>query len=237
MIYTENYRIGIEDIGRNNEATNKALLAIMEDIAVLHSSLVGYGVFEIETKHRAWLLLDWKMKVIKRPKYNDKIVAQTWARKVERLYSYRDFELKDTQGNVLVIGTSRWILVNTERRRPVRLTEDIINLYEAESDKSAFSKEMEDIEFEGYILKKDYYVQRRDIDINEHMHNLSYLEMAYEILPQEIYKNKVFDNVRIAYKKELIYGQDVECYYSQQDDKHIVIAKSNDNINAMIELS
>lgn len=237
MIYTENYRIGIEDIGRNNEATNKALLAIMEDIAVLHSSLVGYGVFEIETKHRAWLLLDWKIKVIKRPKYNDKIVAQTWARKIERLYAYRDFEIKDTQGNVLVIGTSRWILVNTERRRPVRLTQDIINLYESESDKSAFSKEMEDIKCEDYILKKDYHVQRRDIDINEHMHNLSYLEMAYEILPQEIYKNKVFDNVRIAYKKELIYGQDVECYYSQQDDKHIVIAKSNENINAMIELS
>ena len=237
MIYTENYRIGIEDIGRNNEATNKALLAIMEDVAVLHSSLVGYGVFEIETKHRAWLLLDWKIKVIKRPKYNDKIVAQTWARKIERLYAYRDFEIKDTQGNVLVIGTSRWILVNTERRRPVRLTEDIINLYESEIDKSAFSKEMEDIKCEDYILKKDYHVQRRDIDINEHMHNLSYLEMAYEILPQEIYKNKVFDNVRIAYKKELIYGQDVECYYSQQDDKHIVIAKSNDNINAMIELS
>ena len=27
------------------------------------------------------------------------------------------------------------------------------------------------------------------------MHNLSYLDMAYEILPDEIYKNKVFDNI------------------------------------------
>lgn len=237
MIYTENYKIGIEDIGQNNEATNKALLTIMEDIAVLHSSLVGYGVFEIETKHRAWLLLDWKMKVIKRPKYNDKIITQTWSRKVERLYAYRDFQLKDDQGNVIVIGTSRWILIDTERRRPVRLTEDIINLYESESDKSVFDQDMEDIKCEDYIFKKDYYVQRRDIDINEHMHNLSYLEMAYEVLPQEIYKNKIFDNVRIAYKKELVYGQDVGCYYSQQGDKHIVTAKSNGNINAIIELS
>ena len=31
MIYFSNYKIGLEDIGRNNEATNKALLAIMQD--------------------------------------------------------------------------------------------------------------------------------------------------------------------------------------------------------------
>ena len=53
MIYCSNYKIGLEDIGRNNEATNKALLAIMQDIACLHSASVGYGVLEIETKKRA----------------------------------------------------------------------------------------------------------------------------------------------------------------------------------------
>ena len=237
MIYSNNYKIGIEDIGVNNEATNKALLAIMEDVAGLHSESVGYGVFEVETKNRAWLLLDWKMKVIKRPKYNDKIIAETWSRKVERLYAYRDFQLKDEQGNVIVIGTSRWIFVDTKRRRPVRLTEDITSLYESETDKSVFPEEMENIGCDDYDFKKDYHVQRRDIDINDHMHNLSYLEMAYEILPLEIYQNKVFDNVRIAYKKEIVYGQKIECYYSQQDDKHIITVKSNDNINATIELS
>ncbi len=54
MIYCSNYKIGLEDIGRNNEATNKALLAIMQDIACLHSASVGYGILEIEAKKRAW---------------------------------------------------------------------------------------------------------------------------------------------------------------------------------------
>ena len=78
MIYSINYRIGIEDIGLNNEATNKALLKIMEDVSGFHSASIGYGVFEVESKRKAWMLLDWKMKVIKRPKYNDEIKAQTW---------------------------------------------------------------------------------------------------------------------------------------------------------------
>lgn len=237
MIYSNNYKIGLEDIGINYEASNKALLKIMEDVACLHSASVGYGVFEIETKKRVWMLLDWKIKIIKRPIYNDEIKAETWSRKIERLYAYRDFQLKDKEGNIIAIGTSRWIFVDTDRRRPVRLTEDIAILYESEFDKNVFEEEMEDIKCEDYLFKKEYYIQRRDIDLNEHMHNLSYLDMAYEILPEDIYKNKIFDNVRIIYKKEIIYGERVECYYTEENNKYIITAKSEDKINAIIELS
>ncbi|MCC3669354.1 acyl-[acyl-carrier-protein] thioesterase [Terrisporobacter mayombei] len=237
MIYCNNYKIGLEDIGIKNEATNKALLAIMEDVAGLHSASVGYGVLDIETKKRVWILLDWKMKVIKRPKYNDDIKAETWSRKVERLYAYRDFQLKDKEGNIIAIGTSRWILIDTDRKRPVKLTADIADLYESETDKSVFPEQIEDIKCENYLFKKDYYIQRRDIDINEHMHNLNYLDMAYEILPEDVYKNKVFDNIRIVYKKEILYGEKVVCYYEEQGNKHIITAKSEDKINAIIELS
>ena len=236
MIYSSNYKIGLDDIGVNNEISNKAILRIMEDVSGFHSASIGYGLFEIETKKRAWMILDWKMKVIKRPKYMDDIKAETWSRKVERLYAYRDFQLKDKDGNIIAIATSRWIFVDTDRRRPVRLTADISDLYESEPDKCVFEEEIEDVKCENYLFEKDYYIQRRDIDMNEHMHNLNYLDMAYEILPEDIYKNKVFDNVRIVYKKEIVYGEKVECYYSQENDRHIVTAKSNDKINAIIEL-
>lgn len=237
MIYCSNYKIGLEDIGRNNEATNKALLEIMQNVSGFHSASVGYGILEVESKKRAWMILDWKIKVIKRPKYNDDIKVETWSRKVERLYAYRDFQIKDDEENIIVIGTSRWIFVDTDRRRPVRLTKDIADLYESETDKQVFEEEMEDIKCENYLFQKDYCVQRRDIDINQHMHNLNYLDMAYEILPEEIYNNKVFDNIRIVYKKEILYGETVKCYYEEQGNKHIIVAKTKDNINAIIELS
>ena len=236
MIYRNKYKIRIEDINADNKASNKALLAIMEDVAGLHSASVGYGVFEIQTKKRVWILLEWQIKVIKRPKYNDEIKAETWARKFERLCAYRDFYIKDKDGNIIVVGTSRWLLIDTERRRPVRLTEDITALYKAENNKMAFSQEIQDIKYEEYTFQKEYSIQRRDIDMNEHMHNLSYLDMAYEILPEEVYKNNVFDNVRIIYKKEIVYGEKVSCFYGEHENKYIITVKSKDKVNAVIEL-
>ena len=50
-------------------------------------------------------------------------------KKLERLYAYRDFQLKDKDGNIIAIGTSRWIFVDTDRRRPIRLTADIAELF------------------------------------------------------------------------------------------------------------
>ncbi len=48
---------------------------------------------------------------------------------------------------------------------------------------------------------------RKDIDINKHMHNLYYLDLAYEALPDEIYNKRPFDYVRITYKKEIKLGE------------------------------
>lgn len=236
MIFESNYRIGIEDIDRDNFATNKAILSIMEDVACLHSQTLHYGVLDIESKKRVWILLDWKMQIIKRPQYNDVVIAKTWARKMESLCAYRDFEVTDKDGNTIALATSRWIFMDTERRRPLRITEELSNLYEAEPEKHAFKDEIKDVRVNEFIFEKEFKVQRRDIDLNNHMHNLSYLDMAYEILPEDVYRNIVFNNVRILYKKEIVYGSKVTCLYSKVDNKHIITVRSNDKKSAVIEL-
>ena len=79
---------------------------------------------------------------------------------------------------------------------------------------------------------------RKDIDINKHMHNLYYLDLAYEALPDEIYNKRPFDYVRITYKKEIKLGEKVNCKYVEQDGKYVIAIKSEDEtvIHAIVEL-
>ena len=55
------------------------------------------------------------------------------------------------------------------------------------------------------------------------MHNLYYLDLAYEALPEDVYNNRPYDNVRIMYKREIKLGDTVICKYSNENDKHIVV--------------
>lgn len=239
MVFKHKYVVGVEDIGHDKMASNRAILAIMEDVGCLHSAKAGYGVMDIETKKRAWVLLDWEVKILKRPIYNQEIEAGTWAGRMEKLTANRYFELRDADGQVMAAGISRWLLFDLEKKRPVRLTGDIISLYEPEIEKKVEGLELEDIQdtvLEKEEYARNYKVLRRDIDINQHMHNLSYLDAAYEILPEEVYQGEEFNHIRIAFKKEIKYGEEIVCSYVYADEKHIVTLKDEKKVRAVIEL-
>ncbi len=239
MSYKKEYIVGLEDIGKENLITNVAILKILEEIAEQNSAEVGLGLENIEETRLAWLLLDWRVEILKRPKYEDKIIAETWSSKLERCYGYRDFEIYNEKNELIIKGTSKWVLIDIEKRKPVRLEESYALKYEKYNDKgyNVFNDELKKVEVaEDLNFVGKYKVQRRDIDINNHMHNISYLEVANEILPFEIYEKNVFNNIRISYKKELKYGDNVDCYYSKEDNKHIITLKNGDILNAIIEL-
>lgn len=240
MKFEYEYLIGVEDVGKSNQITNFAFLKYLEEIACYHSSFCGFGVNDINTKHKAWLLMDWQLKVFKRPIYGEKLLIKTWARILEKnlFFSYRDFEIYCNNEKV-AIATSKWVLFDFISNKITKLTDDIYLPYNPEDNHVFENKEIERIkEIDKKENLQEYIVKRGDIDINRHMHNLNYLKLAYETLPEEIYFSDETENVRIMYKHQIRLGEKVNCYYSKIDGKNIITIKSNDNgiLHAIIEL-
>lgn len=229
MIYKETLKAGLKDIGKDNKIKNRAILEYLENTGAYHSDLVGYGVNDISKTGVSWILLGWKLQVINRPKYGQTLTINTWGRRMYKFYTYRDFEIFDDKGNMCAIATSKWCLIDIKKKSLVRLTNDIVQKYEPE-EKHVFSEEeMDKLNLpQEFVSSTKYKVIRKDIDINEHLHNLYYLDLAYEALPNDVYKRRSFDNVMIMYKKEIKLGDLVNCKYAFQDGKHIVVIESND---------
>ena len=240
MIYKEKFKIGLKDVWKGEEISNIAILEYLENIAAYHSDSVGYGVNTTKQTNLNWLLLDWKVKVLKRPKYGQELEILTWSRKIEKFYAYRDFEVYDEQMNLCVIATSKWLLVNSKTGKISRVDSEMAEKYQSESDRSVFkSEEITKINIpENFENKIIYQVQRRDIDVIGHMHNLYYLDIAYEALPKEIYEKRPFDNVRIMYKKETKLGEKVVAKYSNVGGKNVIVIQSEDEkvLHSIVEL-
>lgn len=196
----------------------------------MHSNEVGYGLNDIEKTGLTWILLNWKVRVLKRPIYGEKIFIKTWARNSEKFYTYRDFEVLDMNNNTLAIATTKWLLLDAKTMEIKKISEELISKYHPENT-SVFEGE---VEIGKIAVPKEYFslltykVQRKDIDINNHMHNVYYLDLAYETLPDDIYYNYEFNNFEIMYKKEIKLGETVKCFYSNIEDIHYVIIKSED---------
>ena len=102
-------------------------------------------------------------------------------------------------------------------------------------EKTNIAKLKEPVEIQS---KTEYSVSRRDIDINNHVHNLYYLDYAYEALPEEVYRAEECNNIEIMYKKQVKLGDEIVCNYTKEDNQNIVTIKSKDEsmLHAIIKL-
>ena len=228
-IFERNVRVDISKVNSNALITNKGMLSLLENVACMHSDVAGYGIMDIPRTHLSWIQLNWKVKIFRRLNYGETVTIKTWARDSSKVSTLRDFEVLDENGKTACIATTRWTLVNTDTQSITRITDDIISQY-APEEKTVlpdfeFKKLKEPAEFSNEYI---YTTQRSDIDVNKHMHNLNYLDLAYEALPENIYFNEEFNNIEIMYKTGIKFGDISKCLYSFEDNKHIVTIKSMD---------
>ncbi|MBO5561520.1 MAG: hypothetical protein J6A07_07680 [Firmicutes bacterium] len=234
MIFRHTFEAELSDINSKKQVKNKALLRFFENVAGRHSDSLHNGLNDIIDTGRSWVLLEWRLKVLDRPVYGEKLEVCTWVRNSTKLYSYRDFEIW-SGGVKKVIGSSKWILVDINTLRPIKLTDELLDVYKPEPDKNVFGEaEFDKVkEPEAYESERAFAIRKSDIDINGHVHNLNYIDMAEEILPDD----SEYDHVDIVYKKEIKYGDIIKIMSDLQDDGVFVkICTENGTANAFVKL-
>lgn len=238
--FEHEFEINFRDVGKSNRLTNRAIIGYLEDAGGMHSNQAGYGLNNIEQTNLTWVLLYWKIRVFQRPIYGETLTVQTWGRNSTKFYTYRDYKMLNKHGELIAIATSKWLLLNAKTMSIEKITPEIMQPYHPE-DVAVFETEPEInklIEPTTYSSVYSYTVQRKDIDINNHMHNVSYLDLAYEVLPEEVYANTQFNHVEIMYKKEIKLGDTVKCLYTQLDGSSYITIKSEDEttLHAIVKL-
>ena len=210
--FEKEYTIDVSHVAPNGFITNMGILSLLEDTACKHSDVAGYGFNDINNTGLSWILLAWKVKIL------------------------------DKNDNIICIATTKWTLIDIKTGKISTITDEIIDKYFPE-DKSIFSSD-DNSDIKKLIEPKEhsseyiYITQRRDIDVNKHMHNLNYLYLAYEALPEDVYNSPECNNLEIMYKTSIRLGDTVKCLYSKIDNAHYVTIKSLDNkqLHAIVKL-
>lgn len=230
MFFTRDFRIGLSMLGQSTYISNKGFLSILQDIAEMHSASVGYGVTDIDKTNYSWALLNWKVQFINRPKYGETLTIKTWSRYSTKLYSYRDFEIYDSKQNLIGIASSKWVLIDVSKGRIAKLEDKIMSLYNPE-DKSVFNiVEIDKIDEPSDITSTiNYTIRKADIDVNNHVNNLCYVDIALEAFPGTTNEFNSCNNFEIMYKHQIRIDDEINVSYSVQNNENYVVIKSNND--------
>lgn len=240
-IFEENYITSFTQTGIHNVLTNKSFLSLMENLAGAHSAYCHFSFADIAKDNLSWIILSWRLKVYRRPKADEKITIKTWGRFFNKIFVLRDFKVIDSQGNVCAIASSKWCLIDTLRGKIAKLPENLDETYHGFVNESVFDdNEMLKIPVptSDCVSKDNYKIRRFDLDINRHVHNLNYLNFAYELLPLDVYDGKELNNLEIIYKKEIKYGETIHSFLYIEDNVYTIVIKNEDEsiIHAIVKL-
>jgi medium-chain acyl-[acyl-carrier-protein] hydrolase len=210
--YEKEYEIHYYEIDIKRRALITSLVDFLGDIATIHSEELGIGIDYLKEHNLGWVLYKWNIDMYTYPTYGEKITLRTWPYSMRKFYAYRQFEILNSRGEIIGKADSIWFLINTERRRPIRISEDICKAYGLPYNDDR-SIEIEDIEKpENIQSEKVFHVRYSDIDTNKHVNNAKYIAWAIETVPMDIVLNYTLKNIKVIYEKETTYGETIKVF-------------------------
>lgn len=198
------------EMGPHGVATPVTILTLLEEAAADHCLSIGYSLYDLLEKGIGWVLLSGRMVMERYPEYKEKITIKTWLSSFRTFRGTRENLILDEEENIIGRAKGLWLFFDIKRRRPKRIFEDILKKWIINTDKS-INEETQKIEpLESALYRNEFIVHRYDMDSNEHVNNLRYLQWAMESIPDEIRDHCYLHTIDGHFVGEAHYGHTVE---------------------------
>ena len=235
-------RVRYSETDEHGECTITALVNYLQDCATFHSHDSGLGIECLKEMKRAWLLSGWDIYIARFPFLGERITVGTSPHPVKGILVDRDLWVRsDDKGDYILKAHSLWFAFDTERMRPVRITEDLIKPFGELRDFLMLPQSDRKI-----ILPQDMQetapvtVTAHMIDSNHHINNAHYIAAADETLAMLQDGRRRFHSgrIRAEYKKPAMLNDILIPYYGRTENGMIVSLRGTDGgIYANVEMT
>jgi medium-chain acyl-[acyl-carrier-protein] hydrolase len=185
------------------------LCKLMQETAVAHAAILGVSVETLMDNRVAWVLSRLDLKVERWPGPDAEITIKTWPEAASRLIIERRFEVLDSAGELSASASTYWLVLDLERRRPVRLPAVVLEAMTKHEIGSATVKPDRLEQPDLVDLERVFTVRRSDLDRADHVNNTSYVEWAMEAVPDEVWASQELAELQISFLSECHQGQTI----------------------------
>ena len=207
--YSKDYEIHYYEVDYRLQSTITTIVNFMGDIGTKQSEELGVGIDNLISKNMTWVFYQYDIKVNRYPKYGEKVRMVTEPSGFKKFYATRNYIIYDENENKIVEAKAIFFLINTEKRRAMRVPEDQYIAYGVEGELGKDFKVDRLEKLEEAMYSKEFKIRYSDIDSNRHVNNSKYIEWAVETLPLELVKDYELKRMRVTFEKECLYGEEV----------------------------
>ncbi|MBW2514057.1 MAG: hypothetical protein JRE21_05755 [Deltaproteobacteria bacterium] len=216
------YTIRSYEVNAGGRLSIPTIFNLLQDIASSHALKLGVSVPQLLASNYTWVLSRIYLKMNHYPGWGDSIRIHTWPSGIQRVFALRDFDIRQG-GRSIGSCVSAWIIIDAANRRPVRPTSfarqlnpvDRQHVLDHPLDKLPVLKRAQN--------EKQFNVRYGDLDINQHVNNVRYIEWLLECLTGMVEKDRCLSELEINFLGEALHGDTVRARCCRQDEKGVRI--------------
>ena len=219
------YRLDVNvtenDFNEDGTVKLSSLLFFFQEAATQHADIIGVGMDALLEKNIIWVVTKMKVRILKELTEGDGYYVMTYPRENKSRFCPRDYYLYDRNGDLAVVASSMWSLVDWVSRKVVRATE--LDFGGTFREDEAFPEGFEKIRMKEPVRVGEYTVAASDIDANQHTNNCRYADMI--AMASDISPVKEFV---IQFSKETKEGNVITLMTENAEDGQMVAGKLDD---------
>lgn len=236
--YKATYPVSYYHVDPKGYLCSTALLYALQETALDHCKNWGQDVVSLKDENLGWAVLSWHIKINSLPELWDNMDIHTWTSKFGRMQVNRSYIISN-KGNEAIRVLSQWALIDLEKRAPKLPTEDFTNHCsdrETAITREKFFSVTKKDQLGELVHSSTFPVKRTDIDTNDHVNNVKYVEWSINDIPEDLYNTCYMSEIKIVYRKECKLG-DIVTMSTYRCDSHITFIITNENDKKLVEIS
>jgi medium-chain acyl-[acyl-carrier-protein] hydrolase len=219
-VWRETYQIRSYEVDCSNRLSILSIFNFMQEAASRHAEALGVSIHQLLAENYTWLLSRLNIKIASYPGWKNQIQVSTWPSGTQQLFALRDFELQDNEGHTIAAAVSAWLVIDLEKRRPVRIGPFVERLRPIEGGHILPDRLDKLAPLRDSTYEKNFVVRHADLDINQHVNNVSFVEWVLESVPSAVLNTAVPVEFEINFLAEAFYEDHVRAACHPQNQQH-----------------
>ncbi|KAG8640362.1 oleoyl-acyl carrier protein thioesterase 1, chloroplastic [Manihot esculenta] len=249
LSYKEKFIVRSYEVGINKTATVETIANFLQEVGCNHAQSVGFSTDGFATTHTMrkmhliWVTARMHIEIYKYPAWSDVVEVETWCQTEGRIGTRRDWILKDcATGQLIGRATSKWVMMNQDTRRLQKVTDDVrdelIVYFPRElrlafpEDNNSSLKKIAKLEDPAQYSKLGLVPRRADLDMNQHVNNVTYIGWVLESMPQEIIDTHELQTITLDYRRECQHDDVVDSLTSVEPNEDSELHGTNGSATA-----
>lgn len=232
QVYERNYKVHHYEVDRFRRITIPSILNYFEDIVSDQTNSLGIGLDYLSENNKSWFVYKWKIHINKYAVDSETLKVRTWANSFRKFYGFKKYEILNSKGELLAYADSLWIFIDTKIRKPCKITDGMWTKFGLTLDDN------EEVPFEklhepsNITEENEFKIRYSDIDSNNHVNNVKYVEWVLETIPHSILNSCDLNDLAIVYEKEAFNKEiKVKCETKKISNNQYVIFSCISNLN------